>query len=219
MGQEILTSVQRKVLDVLGGDRSVTGNFYLTGGTALAAFYLNHRFSEDLDFFSEKEIPLPAVLSALKNLRPRLGFIKVDPQPSFHRNIIFLHFPRRKVLKTEFTHFPFPRLAKGKRWKNLAIDSLEDIAVNKLFTIYQKPRARDFIDLYAIATSGAFTLERLLRGARLKFDWHIDPLVLGAQLLKVSQLTDYPRLRRKISTREVEAYFEKIAKDFGKRIF
>src|SRR3989338_7214870 len=34
----------------------VTKNFkkyYLTGGTALA-FYFNHRFSEDLDFFSQK---------------------------------------------------------------------------------------------------------------------------------------------------------------------
>jgi predicted nucleotidyltransferase component of viral defense system len=25
--------------------------FYLTGGTALGRFYLNHRYSEDLDFF------------------------------------------------------------------------------------------------------------------------------------------------------------------------
>ena len=26
--------------------------FYLTGGTALARFYLNHRYSDDLDFFT-----------------------------------------------------------------------------------------------------------------------------------------------------------------------
>ena len=25
--------------------------FYLTGGTALGRFYLNHRYSEDMDFF------------------------------------------------------------------------------------------------------------------------------------------------------------------------
>ncbi|MCD4795127.1 MAG: nucleotidyl transferase AbiEii/AbiGii toxin family protein [Bacteroidales bacterium] len=28
--------------------------FYLTGGTALVRFYLNHRYSEDLDFFVNK---------------------------------------------------------------------------------------------------------------------------------------------------------------------
>jgi predicted nucleotidyltransferase component of viral defense system len=26
-------------------------DFYLTGGTALSRFYLNHRYSDDLDFF------------------------------------------------------------------------------------------------------------------------------------------------------------------------
>ena len=29
--------------------------FYLTGGTALGRFYLNHRYSEDLDFFVNNE--------------------------------------------------------------------------------------------------------------------------------------------------------------------
>lgn len=36
--------------------RVITDNFYLTGGTALSEFYLQHRLSEDLDFFSEQEL-------------------------------------------------------------------------------------------------------------------------------------------------------------------
>ena len=48
----------------------------------------------------------------------------------------------------EFTYFPFERIEKKEKIGNLYIDSLLDIAVNKVFTIYQKPRARDFIDLY-----------------------------------------------------------------------
>ncbi|MFH1233514.1 MAG: nucleotidyl transferase AbiEii/AbiGii toxin family protein [Patescibacteria group bacterium] len=31
-------------------------NFYLTGGTALAEFYLHHRLSEDLIFFPSKNL-------------------------------------------------------------------------------------------------------------------------------------------------------------------
>jgi len=34
---------------------SLQSNFHLTGGTALAAFYLQHRYSEDLDFFTGDE--------------------------------------------------------------------------------------------------------------------------------------------------------------------
>jgi hypothetical protein len=36
-------------------------DFYLTGGTALAEFYLQHRLSEDLDFFSEQEVESQAI--------------------------------------------------------------------------------------------------------------------------------------------------------------
>lgn len=32
--------------------------FRLSGGTALSAFYLEHRYSDDLDFFSEEKIPI-----------------------------------------------------------------------------------------------------------------------------------------------------------------
>ncbi|MBI4652722.1 hypothetical protein HY750_00505 [Candidatus Kuenenbacteria bacterium] len=53
-------------------------------------------------------------------------------------------------IKMEFTYFPFIRIEKKEKVGNLYIDSLLDIAVNKIFTIYQKPRSRDFIDLYFI---------------------------------------------------------------------
>jgi hypothetical protein len=43
---EILTPFQQKLLKTIG-DSSLADNFYLTGGTALSAFYLQHRYSED----------------------------------------------------------------------------------------------------------------------------------------------------------------------------
>jgi predicted nucleotidyltransferase component of viral defense system len=42
--------------------------FYLTGGTALSAFYLRHRLSEDLDFFSEEGVSIEQVLSFVKSV-------------------------------------------------------------------------------------------------------------------------------------------------------
>jgi predicted nucleotidyltransferase component of viral defense system len=41
--------------------------FYLTGGTALGRFYLNHRFSEDLDFFINNDGHYLNYISDLKN--------------------------------------------------------------------------------------------------------------------------------------------------------
>jgi predicted nucleotidyltransferase component of viral defense system len=53
MKGKILSSVQQKLLKVFSEDKRISEKFYLTGGTALAGFYLGHRYSDDLDFFCD----------------------------------------------------------------------------------------------------------------------------------------------------------------------
>ncbi|MBI2870644.1 MAG: nucleotidyl transferase AbiEii/AbiGii toxin family protein [Candidatus Omnitrophica bacterium] len=43
---EVLTPLHRTVLDACFKEEAFARSFYLTGGTALSAFYLNHRYSE-----------------------------------------------------------------------------------------------------------------------------------------------------------------------------
>jgi predicted nucleotidyltransferase component of viral defense system len=50
---EILNKTQKAVLDIFSKS-DLSKKFYFTGGTALAFFYLKHRRSDDLDFFTEK---------------------------------------------------------------------------------------------------------------------------------------------------------------------
>lgn len=49
-----LYPLQDKFLRLL--ERQHAGQFYLTGGTALSRFYFQHRYSDDLDFFSRYEV-------------------------------------------------------------------------------------------------------------------------------------------------------------------
>lgn len=58
---KILSSRQVAILEFIGKEKNLVQNFYLSGGTPLAAFYLHHRYSEDLDFFSEQEIDMLAL--------------------------------------------------------------------------------------------------------------------------------------------------------------
>ena len=62
MGKDLLTSKQFDFLELAAQKKEIIKRFYLTGGSALAAFYLNHRVSKDLDFFSEKEEIPPKVV-------------------------------------------------------------------------------------------------------------------------------------------------------------
>ena len=100
MNLEILDKKQRSFLEELSKDAFLKENFYLTGGTALAAFYLGHRYSEDLDFFSEKEFDTLGVDIFLKKIQPELDYAKIDFQKSFNRNLFFLIFDDGRVLKT-----------------------------------------------------------------------------------------------------------------------
>lgn len=46
------TEAQRRFLEEFFNRDPICAHFYLSGGTALAGFYLHHRFSEDIDLFT-----------------------------------------------------------------------------------------------------------------------------------------------------------------------
>lgn len=214
-----LTKEQQIFLDFFKQTRVLNKNFYFSGGTCLSEFYLHHRFSEDLDFFSETEFDPINVTTYIKNSKKTLNYSKFDYHESFNRNIYQLIFSRNKFLKVEFTYYPFERIEKTKSINNLIIDSLKDIAVNKIFTISQQPRGRDFFDVYFIMKKTKYEISSLLKDARIKFDWHIDYLQFGANLLEVTKLKDDPILiNQKVTFNEIEEFFQKETKKLEKKI-
>jgi predicted nucleotidyltransferase component of viral defense system len=209
----ILSDNQKKILSLLAKEKIISDNFYLSGGTALAEFYLNHRLSEDLDFFSEKEFNVETISAIFKKIQKAAGIKSVKYEQSFNRNLFFLELENDSI-KTEFTYFPFSRIEIGKNnIGNLKIDSLLDIAVNKVFTIYQKPRSRDFIDLYLILKmKSEWDLNELVKKAQIKFDNYLDPLQLSAQFVKADILKDYPKMILEIPEDKWQEFFMAEAK-------
>ncbi|MDO8618590.1 MAG: nucleotidyl transferase AbiEii/AbiGii toxin family protein [Candidatus Daviesbacteria bacterium] len=212
----ILTKTQLNFLKLLG-EQSFSKKFYLSGGTALAGFYIPYRYSEDLDFFSEEEIQVDEIIAFLKSIKDKLGFEDMDFNTSFNRNLFFLKF-RNEVLKLEFTYYPFKQLNNSKEEFGIKIDSIEDIAINKLFTIYQNPRSRDFMDLYMIIKKYDFAIEDLIKKAKVKFDWHVDSLKLGTQFLLAEELKDYPNLIEELNEKDWQDFFRDEARKLGHEV-
>lgn len=212
----ILTQTQKLFLELFG-QQTFSQKFYLSGGTALAEFYIPYRFSEDLDFFSEQEVQIDEVIAFITSIKKALGFKSFDYNTSFNRNLFFLNFPSYN-LKLEFTYYPFTQLDSPKKEYGVKIDGVEDIAVNKLFTIYQNPRSRDFMDLYMIIKKYGFSVENLIIKAKIKFDWHVDPIKLGSQFLLVTELKDYPKLIEPLRETDWQNFFKKEAKKLGQKI-
>lgn len=149
MENTILTKRQAVLLKLLSSQHYIQSSFYLSGCTALAEYYLHHRLSEDLNFFSLQEVDPKAIQIVFRTLKPKVQFKKIAFENSFNRNLFFLHFSD-ETIKTEFTYYPFEQIEQPKISNGLKIDSLMDIAVNKTDTILTNPRSRDFIDLYLI---------------------------------------------------------------------
>lgn len=218
--KEILTLHQKQFLEFATKQDYIFKNFYLSGGTALAAFYLHHRLSEDLDFFKEKEeVRLEVISRLLGKFEKENRVTKIEQRSIFGIHNFFLHFPDKEVLKVDFSYYPFPRIEKGLRFSNLTVDSAYDIAVNKIHTISMQPRARDYIDIYFLVREKGYSLKDLLMKAKAKFDWHIDPLQLGTQLLKVQEAKDFPRMLRKTRPQEWQDFFVREARKLESEVF
>lgn len=211
MSKQVLTKDQIAMLKAIGRYPVIVEKFYLSGGTALAGFYLQHRYSEDLDFFSEEEVDPLEIQTFFHSQKKTLGIRDIDFQQSFNRNLFFLHLAK-DVIKTEFTYFPFPPIEKGLVQYGIRVDSLLDIAVNKLFTIYQRTQARDFIDLYFICKEQKYTIEDLTKKAKAKFDFHVDPIQLGTQFIKAKEAPDYPKMITSIKPVVWQQFFIQEAK-------
>jgi len=212
----ILSPYQKQFLKLFS-QSPLTKTFYFTGGTALSHYYLKHRFSEDLDFFNPKEFDPSTITTFLKSIKNKLKYTTIDIQTSFNRHIFLLKF-KQEFLKVEFTYFPFPPIKKPLKKDNLLIDSLTDISVNKLFTINQNPRGRDYYDLYYIFQKKPFSLEKLRKLSKIKFDWHVDPLQLASRLNQVSQFLDDPILVKTTNRSKIVDFFTNQAQQLKSEI-
>jgi len=222
MEKTILTPKQLEFLELVKVEAQITKRFYLTGGTALAEFYLKHRLSEDIDLFTEeKEVDQKLIEAYLKKISDFLSIKKINRSVFMGLVSYFLIYKDGSKLKVDFNYYPFPKIEKGLKFGKLQIDSIRDIAANKVHTIFINPRDRDYIDLYFIMKSGNFKLDQLIFDAKAKFDWNIDRLTLVSQLLRVKEIKilETPKILIPFDRKEMDRFFIEEAKKLGRGIF
>ncbi len=220
MAKTILTAKQLDFLELVSKDKQITKHFYFTGGTALAEFYLQHRISEDIDLFTEKEeVNQTFVDTFLKKALLELPIVEIKKSQFLGLVSYFLFFKDGEKLKVDFNYYPFPQINKGTKFKNLPVDSIYDIAVNKVQTMFTRTRSRDFVDLYFIIQSFNYSLDQLIRDSKAKFDWHIDKVTLASQFVKVKEISDLPTMLVPFNQKDMERFFLELAKSLESGIF
>lgn len=210
----VITPEQQLLLDDFRNDSYLCSHFYFSGGTALSLFYLQHRESVDLDFFSEEQFDpqeiLRKVISWVKKYNGTVEYVPVEQTHIFN-----ITFPNKQIVKIDFVFYPYKRVEESKKIDGIMVDSAIDIAVNKLLVVEQRAEVKDFVDLYFLLKQ--FTIWDLIEGVNTKFKVAFDPFVIGSDFFKVEQFDYLPKMIKSLSLDELKSFFKQKSTEIGGR--
>lgn len=216
-----LSNTQEKAISILASS-TLAEKFYWTGGTLLSYYYLNHRNSLDLDFFSEKEFVFDEINQLANKIKDEMGFKKINFKKIFDR-FEFI-FENSEILRIEFVYYNHEKKTLKKRPKllGLYIDSLEDIAANKVMAYFDRNEPKDLFDLYFILTKKDFSVQKLLELALQKFGVEFTESLFWSEAFKSLPLlhTLKPLMEKQSDQQKenlikiIEAYFKKSSSIF-----
>lgn len=213
---QILTNHQKVILDEVSRNDFFRKKFYFTGGTALSEFYLHHRYSEDLDFFTEDVLDTRYLFQWLKllSVKYHFSFKTKSPFPSLYQCL--LRFSPQYELKVDFSKYYGKRVEKGLRYNGFAVDSLLDIAINKIATIQQRATVKDFVDYYFLLKK--FPVWDLMEGCKIKFNLETDQWILSADYLTMETFAELPKMIKPLTLDQLKRFFRKQAKELAKKL-
>lgn len=216
MGQEILKPWQKQIIKFLS-TQEIMAEFYLTGGTALAAYYLQHRESDDLDFFTAGRIEPLKLTELINKIKENLEAGQVRLERLYDRHQYYFTLAGGEETKVEFATYPFQVLQNPITQDNLKIDSELDIAVNKIMALLDRFEPKDFVDLYFLLPK--YPLTELREKAETKFGLKIEPLTLGSELAKVARVVALPKMIAPLTLEELKQFFTAEARQLKAEIF
>lgn len=149
-------------------------DFYLTGGTALSRFYLNHRYSDDLDFFVIRTNDFKEQCDRIFNLLKEekwdyeVGMISED--------FVRIFVARGNIkLKVDFVNdidIHYGDFLSSKTYPR--VDHWRNILSNKICSL-SRLEAKDVVDIVYVSRSYTFLWEEIVNEAKQKDLW-VEPL-------------------------------------------
>jgi len=183
--------------------------FFLTDGTALAAYHLHHRLSVDLDLFTLDDLALRETNVLIPQLAADLGCRIGRARRTEHFHQFLLEPEVGEFLQIDLVRDFGPQYGEHIRVDDIVVDSLENIGVNKLTAILGRTEPKDFVDLYFILRAG-HDFDDLLAKAREK-DLGLQPFFMAGTLLQVRNLHHLPATTLPLTLPELQDFIIPLA--------
>ena len=160
MGKGNILNILEKQLGQLLKCRLLPDKTYLAGGTAVY-FYLNHRISVDLDFFT----PTPFNSDLLVHkIRMCVDPVQVE---LMEENTVILYVSKEEVKFSLFL-FPYKNMVENYPFSLqdgtiCSLASLQDLVAMKAVAITQRGSIKDFFDLYMLIDKMGYHFQDILK--------------------------------------------------------
>lgn len=170
-------------------------SFFLTGGTALSAFYLAHRESEDLDFFSLDSFDGLALRTTMQEIAGQTNsklIINIRSQ-TYHE--IFLENKKEGWMqKIDIVQEQPKHFGRIQTIDKIRIDSLINIATNKILAVFGRFEPKDYIDLYLICTQTKLSFNKIFKLAKEK-DTGLSEFYFANVIADVDKIQTLPKMK------------------------
>lgn len=161
-----LYPLQDEVIAVL---RVLDTGFYLTGGTAASRGYLNHRFSDDLDFFVNDDSRFGLWSARVVATLVAQNVWRVELRQRDERFVRVEIFAADLPLKIELVN-DVPAHVGGIREHSLLgrLDTPENILANKVSAVLDRREPKDLADIWGFCCRLQLSLRAALDNAQSK---------------------------------------------------
>lgn len=160
--------------------------FYLTGGTCLSRFYVAKRYSDDLDFFTNRSARYSFSLKNIIAALEKKFSVKTEAQSKD-----FARFIVNGQLQVDFVndiafHYKDIKVTES----GYLIDNVENIFANKLTAIIARDNAKDVFDIILIAKYFNFSYQDILTAAQKKMAFAIEDLIVRLKEFPLAWLNE-----------------------------
>lgn len=206
----ILTSLQKKFLLTFFSS-SLGNKFFLSGGTALSEFYLQHRLSRDLDFFTlDQGLNFDFVGAEIDKLARALD-LKTKNQVSSPTFLQYIFHYQKKPLKIDVIKDVPVHFGKIRKIKGVRVDSLENIALGKLLALFGRTDAKDFIDFYFLIKKKNLNFDSLFKKAKKK-DLGLNKFYFANMIAEVKNLKYFPKTIKPFDKKDLQRFYLNLSK-------
>lgn len=171
---------QRDVLVRLLSEPLISEEFFLTGGTALAVFYLHHRLSNDLDLFTRRETSLEPITEFVKRTWAK-DAVKIKESRMFAS--FSIHGTKVDFVIDPLSFDEVRERITIEPGAHLTVDTLRNIRSNKLTAIVSRTEPKDYIDFFMLAgNENPSQWEEIYNDAKRKDALFDDPPTVAYQI-------------------------------------